>query len=119
MTAVDARTTFESVPGAGSILMRQVVLPRLVGASIMLAGIGTSAALPSERATQVLQSAQQTTSGAKLDTVERSGAAIAELRRLSGLTWDQLARLFSVRSEEYFGADLPGRRAGLWRECRW
>jgi DNA-binding transcriptional regulator YiaG len=75
----------------------------------MLAGIGTSAALPSERAAQALLPAQQTTSGARLNTAEHSGAAIAELRRLSGLTWDQLARLFSVsrRALHFWASGKP------------
>jgi transcriptional regulator with XRE-family HTH domain len=71
----------------------------------MLAGIGTSAALPSERAAQ----AQQTTSGTRFNSAQHSGAAIAELRRLSGLTWDQLANLFSVsrRALHFWASGKP------------
>jgi DNA-binding transcriptional regulator YiaG len=41
--------------------------------------------------------AEQTNSGlAAIDTTMTTSSAIAELRRRSGLTWDQLARLFGV-----------------------
>lgn len=45
-----------------------------------------------------MTAAEQTNSGlAAIDeTVEETSAAIAELRRRSGLTWDQLAKLFAV-----------------------
>ena len=40
---------------------------------------------------------------------EPTGAAIGELRRLSGLTWDQLARLFNVsrRSLHFWASGKP------------
>ena len=110
----DVRTSFEAIPGTGSIpdtgsmLMRQMIQPVLVG--VMLAGIGTSAAssLPAELVPQALQPAQQTTSGKPVAGIQ-SGAAIAELRRLSGLTWDQLARLFSVsrRALHFWASGKP------------
>ncbi len=67
----------------------------LVGA--MLAGLGTSAgpAFPVDLNSRP-QAAQQTTAGASIVLVERVGAAVSELRRLSGFTWDQLSRLFGV-----------------------
>jgi DNA-binding transcriptional regulator YiaG len=96
MTGSNVRTSFESIPGAGLVLMRQVVQPVLVG--FMLAGVGTSAAsaLPAELVHQALQPAQQTSAGVSLVAAAHAGAAIAELRRISGFTWDQLARIFSV-----------------------
>lgn len=110
----DVRTSFEAIPGTGSIpgigslLMRQMIQPVLVG--VMLAGIGTSAAssLPAELVPQALQPAQQTTSGEPVAGIQ-SGAAIAELRRLSGLTWDLLARLFSVtrRALHFWASGKP------------
>lgn len=104
----DVRTSFEAIPGTGSMLMRQMIQPVLVG--VMLAGIGTSAAssLPAELVPQALQPAQQTTSGKPVAGIQ-SGAAIAELRRLSGLTWDQLARLFSVsrRALHFWASGKP------------
>jgi DNA-binding transcriptional regulator YiaG len=37
-----------------------------------------------------------TTAGSTVSNPEAAGAAIGELRRISGLTWDQLARMFGV-----------------------
>lgn len=88
MTSLETRP--DSTSAAGAMLMRQTRDPVLVGC--MLAGLGTTAAHQG-----VLRSAvEQTTAGVSIVIVARAGAAIAELRRLSGLTWDQLARLFSV-----------------------
>jgi DNA-binding transcriptional regulator YiaG len=39
---------------------------------------------------------QRTTAGAPVVVARSAGPAISELRRISGLTWDQLARLFGV-----------------------
>lgn len=60
----------------------------------------TSAPAPPERVGS-LAAAEQTSGGASghvaaLHTMVIPGAAIGELRRRSGLTWDQLARLFGV-----------------------
>lgn len=38
----------------------------------------------------------QTNSGFVISDIKTAGAAIMELRRLTGMTWDQLARLFGV-----------------------
>jgi DNA-binding transcriptional regulator YiaG len=57
------------------------------------AGTSATSALPSEPA---LDTSEQTTSGAFVTPHPRARAAISELRRASGLTWDQLARLFGV-----------------------
>jgi DNA-binding transcriptional regulator YiaG len=64
----------------------------------MLAGLGTSTAvaLPHEIAQRRLCLAAQTTAGTSVVMATSAGAAIGELRRVSGLTWEQLARLFSV-----------------------
>jgi DNA-binding transcriptional regulator YiaG len=104
MRAIDV-LPFDSTSAAGAML-RQVREPLLLGC--MLAGFGTSTApdLPSEAAPWWQCSEAQTTAGARpfatasenAGTVVAvsAGPAIAELRRLSGLTWDQLARLFKV-----------------------
>ncbi len=95
MSFADARLSFESTSAAGA--MRQLGGPVLVG--VMLADLGTSTerllpvALP---VTSSVRSVQQTTSGVPVVLVERAEAAIAELRRISGLKWEQLARLFDV-----------------------
>ncbi len=102
-------TSFEASPWAGSMLMQAIKKPMLVG--VMLAGIGTSSAssLPAELVHQALQPAQQTTSGAALVAANHSGSAIAELRRLSGLSWDQLANLFPVsrRALHFWASGKP------------
>lgn len=63
----------------------------------MSAWLSTSAGgwTPPEPTLRLQRSVEQTTAGAML-VVEPVGHAIGELRRLSGLTWDQLARLFGV-----------------------
>ena len=96
MTSLDARPKYESTSAAGAMLLRQVREPMLVGC--MLAGLGTSSAptLPVELVLGSPRSVEQTTAGAALVIAGRAGAGIAELRRLSGFTWDQLARLFNV-----------------------
>jgi DNA-binding transcriptional regulator YiaG len=93
MTSVEA---FGSTSAAGAMLMRKAREPFLVG--FMLAGLGTSSAhaLPAEMVLRSLCPAAQTTAGASTLVADRVGAAIAELRRASGLTWEQLARLFDV-----------------------
>lgn len=96
MTSPEMGAVFDSTSGAGVMLMHQFRGPALVG--FMLAGLGTSSveAHPTEMAMGSPLSMEQTTAGAPIVPVERAGPAIAELRRLSGLTWDQLARLFNV-----------------------
>jgi transcriptional regulator with XRE-family HTH domain len=96
MTSLEARPLFESTSAAGALLMRQVREPVLVG--MMLAGLGTSSlsALPADLVLRSPRPVLQTTAGASVVIRDRVGAAIAELRRLSGFTWEQLARLFSV-----------------------
>ncbi len=96
MRSLEARSSFDSTSAAGAMLMRQVREPMLVG--VMLAGLGTSTvrALPAEIVSRSPRPVQQTTAGISVNLVDRAGAAIAELRRLSGFTWEQLARLFSV-----------------------
>jgi transcriptional regulator with XRE-family HTH domain len=88
----------------------------------MLVGLGTSSAhaLTEEQIHRALPPADQTTAGAAPlffvavtgadpAPAEPAGAAIAELRRVSGLTWDQLARLFGVsrRSVHFWASGKP------------
>ena len=99
----------DSTSAAGAMLMGQVRVPRLVG--VMLAGLGTSAGLllPAGRPSRPPRPVQQTSSGASLVPSELAGAAIAELRRLSGFTWEQLSRLFKVsrRSLHFWASGKP------------
>ena len=95
MTEPERRLTFDST-SAGAMFMRQVGGPVLVG--WMLAELGTSTAsvrLP-DVAIRPQHPVRQTTAGAPVVLSAPAGAAIAELRRLSGFTWDQLARIFNV-----------------------
>jgi transcriptional regulator with XRE-family HTH domain len=120
MTSIEMRSSFESTSAAGAMLMRQVCEPVLVG--MMLAGLGTSSlsALHSGPVFSSPWPVQQTTAGASVVRVGDAGAAIAELRRLSGFTWEQLARLFSVsRRSLHFWASgkamTPGNEEHLQR----
>ncbi|MBI2215904.1 MAG: XRE family transcriptional regulator [Candidatus Rokubacteria bacterium] len=97
MTTVEACSPFESTSAGGALLVvRHVREPVLVG--VMLAGLGTSAAhaLPVHMAPPSLWPMRQTTAGASVGRVARASAAIGELRRLTGFTWEQIARLFTV-----------------------
>ncbi|MCG5053852.1 MAG: helix-turn-helix domain-containing protein [Myxococcales bacterium] len=109
MTSLDMRPPLESTSAAGAMLMRQVREPILVGC--MLAGLGTSTAHAREAETlrRAQRSAERTTTGDLLPSAQPAGAAIGELRRLSGLTWDQLARMFNVsrRSLHFWASGKP------------
>lgn len=96
MNSLELHSKYDATSAAGPMLARQTRRPVLVG--LMLAGIGTSTVcMPQADTTQVSQRiAVQTTAGTLASVAAPSGAAIGELRRLSGLTWDQLARLFDV-----------------------
>lgn len=87
---------FDATSAAGAMLLRQVGGPVLLG--LMLTGVQTSTtyALPIGMALHPQRATDQTTAGTPVTVAASSGAAIGELRRLSGLSWDQLARLFNV-----------------------
>lgn len=64
---------------------------------ILFVDPGTSSARPSRGALAPEQhAAVQTSAGSAVAIADHAGAAIGELRRLSGLSWDQLAHLFKV-----------------------
>jgi len=83
--------------------------PLLLG--FMLAGLGTSTvhALPIDVVARAQHPVEQTTAGAPLALADTAGPPIAELRRLSGLTWSQLAGLFKVgrRSLHFWASGKP------------
>ena len=93
MMTLATRTNLGSTSAVGGMLMRQVK-PVLLG--LMLSGPGTSSATASPRELLFPRRPEQTSGGASVVVPDRAGASIAELRRLSGLSWDQLARLFNV-----------------------
>lgn len=110
MTMTAIRPVFETTSAGGAmLLMRQVREPILAG--VIVVGLGTSAAaMPSVGAVPQLQRAvDQTNAGASLPEAQSASHAIAELRRLTGLTWDQLARLFNVsrRSLHFWASGKP------------
>lgn len=111
MTNLEMRPSFDSTSAAGAMLMRRPREPVLVGC--MLAGQGTSTAYatPQDVLRRSQRSMEQTTAGAGavVLSAQPPGPAIGELRRLSGLTWDQLARIFSVsrRSLHFWASGKP------------
>lgn len=108
MSKVEKPPTFDATSAAGAMRIRQVREPVLVG--FLLAGLGTSplcafspdALLPSQRT-------DQTSAGVSITSAATSDAGISELRRLSGLTWDQLSRLFNLsrRSLHFWASGKP------------
>lgn len=110
MNSTAVRPAFDTTSAGGAmLLMRQVREPIL--ASVLVVGLGTSAAVvpPPEVASHLLRSVDQTNAGASLLVAASAGGAIAELRRVSGLTWDQLARLFNVsrRALHFWASGKP------------
>jgi DNA-binding transcriptional regulator YiaG len=109
MNRLEMHSTFGSTSAAGAMLMLQARGPVLLG--LLLTGIGTSPvyALPSDTALYSQHAADQTTAGTSAPAEASAGAAIGELRRLSGLTWDQTARLFNVsrRALHFWASGKP------------
>lgn len=92
MTDLQLQPRFDATSAAGA-MMRQVGKPVALGC--LLGVLGTSSASATEllpRSTIV----GQTTAGTTVDSARSVGTALGELRRLSGLTWDQLSRVFGV-----------------------
>jgi DNA-binding transcriptional regulator YiaG len=77
----------------------------------MLVGLGTSTGYVASQAPtrRWRASAEQTTAGTVVLSTPPAGLAIGELRRLTGLTWEQLARIFSVsrRSLHFWASGKP------------
>lgn len=97
MSILEMCLASNATSAGGAMRMRQSRVPLMLG--LMLAGIGTSAACspPGDVALHSGRVAVQTTAGTSVVlAATTSGSAIGELRRMSGLTWDQLARLFNV-----------------------
>lgn len=109
MSGLDRPQAFDSTSAAGPMQLRQARKPGLIG--LILAGLGTSSTLglPTDVALGWQRPEEQTTSGAAVSAAEPAGAGIGELRRLSGFTWDQLARLFNVsrRSLHFWASGKP------------
>ncbi len=84
----------ESTSAEGAMWRNPLATPLLAGC--LLAGMGTSSAYAWSGETMQIQRYEQTSAGAPVAPSENAGPAIGELRRLSGFTWEQLARLFNV-----------------------
>lgn len=95
MTSLELRARVDSTSAGGAMLMSQVCAPMLVG---LLVGFSVSSAgaHPTARTMGSPRPVEQTTAGKSSAAMDRAAPAIAELRRLSGFTWDQLARLCNV-----------------------
>jgi hypothetical protein len=92
MTELQLLQRYDATSAAGA-MMRQVGGPVVLGC--MLGVLGTSSA----SATEVLPRSTivgQTTAGTTVDSARSVGTTLGELRRLTGLTWDQLSRVFGV-----------------------
>jgi transcriptional regulator with XRE-family HTH domain len=109
MISLDMRPAFDSTSAAGAMLMRQVREPDLVGCMLAELGTSTAYARPPDMVLRSQRPVEQTTAGASVFVAEPAGAAIGELRRLSGFTWEQLARLFNVsrRSLHFWASGKP------------
>jgi hypothetical protein len=102
--------SFDSTSAAGPMRLGQVAGPVLLGFMLVNIGTSTTYPIPNGIAPYSRSSAGQTTAGAPVPLVAASaGAVIGELRRLSGLTWDQLARLLGVsrRSVHFWASGKP------------
>ncbi len=106
MTELQLHPRFEATSAAGAMLMRQVGRPAVLGC--MLVGLGTSTVQAAERPMRSTM-VGQTTAGAAIDGSPAASSALGELRRLTGLTWDQLARVFKVsrRSLHFWASGKP------------
>ena len=82
MTALERRPQFDSTSAAGSMLVRQVGAPILVGC--MLAGFGTSTAyaFPPDQVIRSQHPVEQTTAGRSI-IVHRRGARRCGNRRIA------------------------------------
>lgn len=85
----------DSTSAAGTFFGGELRDPLVVG--LIAVGIGTfTQALPTVVAFQIPRPGQQTNSGVTVELREPPPKIIAELRRLTGLTWEQLAQLLNV-----------------------
>lgn len=105
MNLIAMRSTSTSAGGA----MQRIVPPALVSLLLVSLNPATSSAFSGPLEPRISRSVLQTTAGAPVVVEARAGAALAELRRLTGFTWDQLARMFAVskRSLHFWASGKP------------
>lgn len=88
---------FSDSTSACGAMVRHIRGPILVGLMLFdIIGTSSANALPADMVSQSRNEQQQTTAGVRMPQSRQSRGAIVEARRISGLTWEQLARLFSV-----------------------
>lgn len=70
----------------------------VVGALLVAPSLSTSSSAPHGQETFPTRASMQTSTGLPIETSPRrsTSGVLSELRRLSGLTWDQLSRFFGV-----------------------
>lgn len=107
MTDLHGRPVLSPTSG-GTPIPSLAPVGRIVIGSLV-PGPETSAALPLAEPSVAFPPREPTSSGAPVDPPEPTAPAIAELRRLTGLTWDQLARLFGVsrRAVHFWASGKP------------
>jgi DNA-binding transcriptional regulator YiaG len=94
-----------------TVFINDVRKPNIIASRILIAPSGTSNSRETINRNLVAAS-EMTTSGVTLASTsspEVTQKALSELRRLSGLTWDQLAKLFNVsrRSVHFWASGQP------------
>jgi DNA-binding transcriptional regulator YiaG len=89
--------------------MRDRVYHLLIRVGGALGVLGTTSADGGATPDQAFIAQAQTNSGVPVPESQAPSAAILELRRVSGLTWDQLARLFGItrRSLHFWASGKP------------
>ncbi len=109
MNNLHLRANRDTTSAAGAMFARRAGGPILVG--LILVGLGTTTEVALARDPAILSPtiADRTTSGVASEIQPLSGSAINELRRLTKLTWEQLARLFGVsrRSLHFWASGKP------------
>lgn len=87
-----------SATSSGSWTVETLRTTILVGVLMVSPFVSTSANTAVQNSALVSRTAMQTTPGLPVDPTSRRVASrtIAEVRRLSGLTWDQISRIFGV-----------------------
>jgi hypothetical protein len=99
----------DSTSPSGPFFGPQLREPLVVG--FIAVGIGTfTQALPAIIAFQAARPQQQTRSGYSVELREPAPRVIAEIRHLTGLTWEQLAQVFNVsrRSVHFWASGCAG-----------
>jgi len=102
--AIAIRT--ESTSAAGAMSPPDLTLFLIAGGAISLALLREVTTAGVTSGARPIAYDIQTTGGSRLDRPQSSTAAIYEVRRITGLSWDQLARLFGVsRRSVHFWAN--------------